>query len=98
MLREMCVGELNLTVREYYGRTLFELDIELKGYNRRWEEQWRQIRTPFTLQYNINAEKGKHKKDYQLIPLPSDADRIKKDKAMQKLKQKVAAEQGVKTL
>jgi len=70
------VGELNLTLMEYYDRTLFELSIELEGYNRRWEEEWRKVRKPYALHFNINAEKGKKKREHELIPLPSEAEHI----------------------
>lgn len=72
---------------EYYDRTLFEISIELEGYNRRWEDIVRtQVRPLYALTYNINAEKGKQKPAIELMPTPSDASDLawlKKERQME---------------
>lgn len=85
-------------MREYYGKTLFELDLELAGYNRRWEEAWKRERVHLVQRYNETAPKGKKKKDFELMPLPSDEEKIANKLRMEKLKGKVRAELGVKTI
>ena len=80
-------------MREYYGKTLFEIDLELRGHNRRWEEAWRRERIHVVQRYNMNVKPGHQKKDYQLMPLPSDRKELSEgDELIRKLEAEVAAD------
>lgn len=81
---------------EYYDRTLFELSIEIDGYNRRWEEQWRHTRKIYALLYNVNAQKGKGKKEIELLPLPSEAAEAAWQKKIEEIADAIKFEQSVK--
>lgn len=71
-VQKIATGVLGLSPIEYWDRTLFELSIEIEGYNARWEENMIRTRLLYTLIYNVNAPKGKSKTAQQLIPLPSE--------------------------
>jgi hypothetical protein len=47
--------------------------------------------------HNMNV-KGKKLKDYEFMPLPSDEEKIANKLRMEKLKRKVSAELGIKTI
>jgi len=72
---------------EYYDRTLYELSIEIQGYNSRWEEKWRHTRLIYTLLYNVNVGKGKQKKPQELIPLPGEYEEVNFQRKIAKLKE-----------
>lgn len=76
-LRKHAVGYLGLSLMEYYDRTLFELSIELEGYNLRWEEQWSPFRALYTLIANYMVGKNKQKKPWEYMPFPSEAEMIR---------------------
>jgi len=92
----MAVGELGLSLMQYYDRTLFELSIEIEGYNARWEEQWRHTRKLYTLLYNTNAKKGQGKKEHELIKLPSDFEALKSIDKFAQMKEGLRLEHNVK--
>ena len=82
---------------EYYGRTLFEISIELQGYNRRWEKDVRTLVRPlYTLTYNLNAEKSKRKRDIELMPLPSEAEEIAWRRTERRIEEQAKWEHNVK--
>jgi len=68
------MGQLALTPMQYYDLTLYELTAMLAGYNVRWEEEWRRTRAIYTLLFNIHSKS--QKKDYELMPFPSEANDI----------------------
>jgi len=90
----MAVGELNLSLMEYYDKTLFELSIEIQGYNRRWAEEWRKVRKLHAPA--INAIVKKPKSEMEWIPLPGDEDiKAFRDK-FDGLKERLRLEHSVK--
>lgn len=64
---------------EFYDRTIYELSIEIEGYNSRWEEQWRHTRLICTFLYNSNPGDEGPKLPYQIMPLPSEAIQVALD-------------------
>lgn len=72
----LAIRDLGISYMELCDRTLFELSIELEGYNGRWEEKWRHTRLLGTLLYNPTVPKEKRVEVYQFMPLSEDADRI----------------------
>lgn len=70
----MAVGELGLTLMEYWDLTLYELTAMIAGYNVRWEEEWKRTRLIYATLYNANAKKKKT--PTELMPLPSEAEDI----------------------
>lgn len=88
---------MGLTLNEYYDKTLLELSTEIAGYNRRWEENIKSnVRPLYTLFYNAHftGKNRRPKKDYELMPLPSDAKKIRLTNAVERARQQVAAELG----
>ncbi|WP_342088012.1 hypothetical protein [Dyadobacter sp. OTU695] len=75
-LGRIAVRDLNISYMELCDRTLFELSIELEGYNGRWEESWRHTRLLGTLLYNPTVAKEDRVEVYQFMPLSEDMDRI----------------------
>lgn len=71
----MAVGELGLTLMEYWDLTLYELTAMMAGYNVRWEEEWKRTRLIYSILYNSNGQKKK-KSPTELMPLPSEAEDI----------------------
>ena len=65
----MAIRDLNLSYMELADRTLFELTMELEGYNGRYEEKWRHTRLLGTLLYNPNVPEEKRVEVYQFMPL-----------------------------
>jgi len=73
-LRKIALGELGLTLVQYYDKTYYELTAEIQGYNVRWEESWRPTRKLYTLIHNALCAKEDRRKEQELMPLPSEAD------------------------
>lgn len=90
----MAVGELNLSLMEYYDKTLFELSIEIEGYNRRWEEDWRRVRKLYAALVNQNARRPRTEMEW--IPLPSDEDIKSVNGKFERLKEKLKLEHSVR--
>jgi len=90
----MSVGELNLSLMEYYDRTIFELSVEFQGYNRRWEEQWRHTRKLYTPMQNAIAKKPK--REFEWISLPSDSEMMESRSKFENMKEALKLEHSVK--
>lgn len=86
-LREQAIGCLGLSLMEYYGRTIFEISIELDGYNVRWEENRSLWRWLWTLIHNVNVSKKDRKKEYEAMPLPSEYDYIRRKNKVKEMRE-----------
>ncbi|MCF0074028.1 hypothetical protein LZD49_26335 [Dyadobacter sp. CY261] len=84
-LGRIAIRDLNISYMELADRTLFELSMELEGYNGRWEETWRHTRLLGTLLYNPTVAEEDRVQVYQFMPLSEDADRIALDEFFQGL-------------
>lgn len=88
----MAVGELGLTLMEYWDLTLYEVTAMIAGYNVRWEEEWKRTRLIYATLYNANSKKKKAPTD--LMPLPSEAEGIAFQRYINGLKAAEALAQG----
>lgn len=79
---------------EYYDKTLFELSIELDGYNRRWEEEWRKVRKLYAPL--INAIAKKPRTELEWIPLPSDKELKSFRGKFEEMKERLRLEHSVR--
>ncbi|MCF0059934.1 hypothetical protein MUK70_11845 [Dyadobacter chenwenxiniae] len=61
---------------EYYDKTIFEITVEMKGYNSRWEERVWPFRELLAKIHNVNVAKGKAKRPWELMPFPSEMEEI----------------------
>lgn len=66
------IGECGVKPHEFWALTEAETTAIIIGHQTLMAEQAANIRNLYTLTYNVNTKKGKHKTDKQLWPLPTD--------------------------
>lgn len=68
----MAIGEIGLSLKDFYGLTFNEYHHIAKGYMIRDERDWMRTRMLASLLINVQLPKDKHITPEELFHLPSD--------------------------
>jgi len=68
----MAVGEVGLSLKDFYSLTFGEYHYIAKSYMFKDEREWQRTRTLAALLINVQLDKDKHITGEELIRLPSD--------------------------
>jgi len=74
----MAIGEIGLSLKDFYRLTYHEYHLVAKGYMMKDERHWMKIRMLSSLLINVQMPKDKHISPEMLFSLPSDNLIIKK--------------------
>ena len=76
----MAIGEIGLTLRDFYSLTYLEYHYVAKYYMSKDEREWQRMRLQTSFLINLQIEKDKSIKPEDLFRLPSDQImKVKKD-------------------
>jgi hypothetical protein len=68
----MAVGEIGMSLKDFYSLTYNEYHHIAKGYMCKDEREWLRTRMLATLLINVQLDKDKHIRPEELFHLPSD--------------------------
>ena len=68
----MGVGEIGMSLRDFYSLTFNDYHYISKGYLQRDEREWQRMRMQTALLINVHLAKDKHISPEELFVLPSD--------------------------
>ena len=68
----MAVGEIGMSLKDFYSLTFVEYHHVAKGYMFKDERKWDRMRTQSALLINVQLPKDQNILPHELIPLPSD--------------------------
>jgi len=68
----MAVGEIGMSLKDFYSLTYNEYHHIAKGYMLKDEREWLRTRMLATLLINVQLDKDKHIQPEELFKLPSD--------------------------